>query len=54
MIMPISRKKFALYLTKLITKSDKNIIVNQPVINLSDYQNSTDGVKQKIKKKNDK
>ncbi len=54
MIMPISRKKFASYLTELITKSDKNIIVNHSVINLSDYQNSADGVKQKIKKKDDK
>ena len=54
MVLPISRKKFALYLTKLITKSDKNIIINQHVINLSDYQNSTDGVKQKSKKKDDK
>ena len=54
MIMPISRKKFASYLTELITKSDKNIIVNHSVINLSDYQKSADGVKQKIKKKDDK
>lgn len=54
MIMPISRKRFTSYLTELITKSDKNIIVNQHVINLSDYQDSTDVVKQKTKKKDDK
>jgi len=48
MLYPISRKEFTKYFTKLITSADKDIKINQHVINISDYK---DNVKTKIKKR---
>ena len=48
MLYPISRKEFTKYFTKLITNADKDIKINQHVINISDYK---DNVKTKIKKR---
>ena len=48
MLYPISRKEFTKYFTKLITNADKDIKINQHVINISDYKGN---VKTKIKKR---
>lgn len=53
MLYPISRKEFTKYFTKLITKSDSNIKINQHVINISDYQGSEDKGKVKVKDEKD-
>lgn len=52
MLYPISRKEFTKYLTKLITNADKDIKINQQIINISDYKDSED--KGKVKVKDDK
>ena len=51
MLFPISRKEFTKYFTKLITNSDREIKINQQVINISDYKDA--GVKVKIKDNKD-
>ena len=49
MLYPNSRKEFTKYFTKLITNSDANIKINQQVINISDYKDSKDRIKVKVK-----
>ena len=51
MISPISRREFAEYYTKLVTGSDKNIKINNHVININDYK-SDEKKKVKTLKKN--
>ena len=53
MLYPISRKDFTKYFTKLITNSDRDIKINQQVINISDYKGSEDRIKVKLKDKKD-
>lgn len=53
MLFPISRKEFTKYFTKLITSADKDIKINQRVIDISDYQGSEDKYKVKVKDNKD-
>ena len=53
MLYTISRKEFTKYLTKLITSADKDIKINQHVINISDYKDSEDNGKIKVKDNKD-